>query len=167
MVENAIFWKKKWIQPDTATDSCICATCCQYLYKERLSSLTYGCLRETSQYSEFLKGPFCLVCGPLGSSIFPWFIVLYLWWKCEILKKNSARHSCSYLPFDLHNPLLIIFKYEATFLFRWWYIRLLYISMIFDTVFVVGNANCEKNSRPQYCHSYLPFDSVVICTTHC
>jgi len=95
LILKRLFWVNLWciyggkcdILQKMNSASYICATCCQY----------FGVLKGTS---------FCF-CGPLGSSIFPWFIALYLWWKCNILKKNSVRHSCNYLPFDSVNIQLL------------------------------------------------------------
>ena len=85
MVENVIFWKK-WIQPDTATFSC------------QLIVLLVA--QPVANIPKFWRDWFVFFCGTLSPSISLWFIVQYLWWKCNSLKNNTVRHSHSYLPFD-------------------------------------------------------------------
>jgi hypothetical protein len=54
----------------------------------------------------------------------------------------------------ISTTLLIFRKFEGIVLFLWWHTVLNYISAIYNTVFVLGNVNCEKKkSQPQViCH---------------
>ena len=87
-----------------------------------------------------------LVCGTWGSSISLWFIVIVL--KMQYFEKafrqTQSQLSATWFHCCLHNPLLIFWKSEETVLLPWWRIRSTYIPVIFNIVFVVGNADCEK-----------------------
>ena len=79
----------KWIQPNTATVSC--------------QLIVLLVVQPVADIPKLWRDYFVIFCGILGSSMSLWFIVQYfnyLWWKCDSLKKNSVRHSHSYLPFD-------------------------------------------------------------------
>ena len=84
VVENAIFCKKNEF---SLTQPLPAASC--YLYN------LLPIFRNSEGTILSCLWSFCVL-----HSQFLWFIVLYLWWKCDILKKNSVRHSHSYLPFD-------------------------------------------------------------------
>ena len=98
---------KMWIQSDTATFSC------------QLIVLLEA--QPVANIPKFWRDCFVFFCGTLDFRISLWFIVQYSWWKGHSLKKNSVRHSHSYLPFDsvaiCTTHWYFFFKSEETVLF--------------------------------------------------